>query len=460
MVDAVSVAQTNNQDIDGVLSGVCWSGSNLTYSFPSSASLYGSGYGWGEPQNNFEPLNSGQCAVARQILGMVSSVANISFTEITETATAHATLRYGQSDAPSPAWTYLPGATSEGGDTWFGNSSGWFDTPVRGNYAFYAFLHEMLHGLGLKHGNETDGFGAMTAAHDSMEYSVMTYRSYVGADGQHVENETWGYAQSPMMYDIAALQYLYGANFSTKSGNTVYRWDPATGQAFVDGQGQGAPGGNRVLMTVWDGGGADTYDLSNYTTDLSIDLRPGGWSRTSADQIAELGPGHDARGTIANALLYQGDVRSLIENATGGSGNDVVIGNAAANVIRGGSGADRLNGLDGNDVLTGGAGGDTFVFNVKPSKSANLDRITDFSVIDDTIQLENAVFTKVGAAGKLSSAAFWAGTKAHDSSDRVIYDAASGALFYDSDGTGAAAQIQFALLAKGLKMTAADFLVI
>jgi serralysin len=80
----------------------------------------------------------------------------------------------------------------------------------------------------------------------------------VGAAGQYVENETWGYAQSLMMYDIAALQHLYGADYTTNAGNTVYRWNPSTGQESINGIGQGAPGGNRIFMTIWDGGGSDT----------------------------------------------------------------------------------------------------------------------------------------------------------------------------------------------------------
>ena len=75
-----------------------------------------------------------------------------------------------------------------------------------------------------------------------------------------------------MANDILALQTLYGANFTTQSGNTIYSWNPTTGQEFINGVGQPAPGGgaggsaNRIFMTVWDGGGIDTYDLSNYST--------------------------------------------------------------------------------------------------------------------------------------------------------------------------------------------------
>jgi len=469
MVSAVSVTRTNDQDVDGLLSGLSWDSLNLTYSFPKEASLYGEAYGWGETRDNFGALSSGQTAAVRQILGTISAVTDLDFVEIEETATHEAAMRLARSDAPSPAWSYLPGNTAEGGDTWFGHSNGLFDAPVRGNYAYYGFMHEILHAVGLKHGNEEDGFGAMTRSHDSMEYSVMTYRSYVGSDGRHVENEAWGYAQTLMMEDIAALQHMYGADYATHRGNSVYRWSPATGEAFIDGVGQGAPGANRIFMTVWDGGGRDTYDFSSYRTALKVDLRPGAWSTTSAHQLAELGPSHHARGNIANALLHGDDPRSLIENAIGGSGRDAITGNAASNSLRGGGGADRLCGLDGadrlaggsgSDVLRGGAGRDVFVFDARPSKSTNLDRIDDFSVVHDTIHLDNAAFTKVGGAGRLSSGAFWKGAKAHDSSDRVVYDSGLGRLYYDPDGAGAASQTLFAKLSKGLKLAAGDFYVV
>lgn len=460
MTATVTVSRTGNQDIDGVLSGSCWNGLALTYSFPTQASDYGSGYGWGEPQNGFSTLNDDQCKASREVFAMISAVTNLTFTEATGTAAGGATLRLANSATPEPAWSYTPDVQDEGGDTWFGTSNGWFDEPVQGGYDYYAFIHEILHSVGLKHGNETDGFGAMTAARDSMEFSAMTYRSYVGADGQYVENEEWGYAQSLMMYDIAALQHLYGADYTTNAGNTVYRWDPATGQAFINNVGQGTPGDNRIFMTLWDGGGRDTYDFSNYASSLSVDLRPGQWTRVSPDQIAELGPGHYARGNIANALTYKGDTRSLIENALGGSGNDTLIGNAASNTLKGGAGADRLYGLEGKDTLWGNAGKDTFVFSTKLNSSTNRDQIADFSVKDDTIYLENAVFTKLGKPGKLPSSAFWTGVKSHDTSDRIIYDKAKGGLYYDADGTGKASQVLFAALSKNLKMTVDDFRII
>ena len=469
MAVTAPVDRTYDQDIDGLLSGEGWGSLNLTYSFPSTVSAYGTFYGNGESQNNFQPLSPLQSATVRKIFAMISGVSDLSFVEIQETASQQADLRLARSDQPSTAWTYLPTKAPEAGDAWFRTSGGWFDQPIPGSYAYYVFIHEILHQIGLKHGNDATGFGAMTPGRDSMEYSLTTYRSYVGAAGTHVENEGWSFGQTLMMYDIAALQQMYGANFSTHSEDTTYRWSPTTGETFINGVGQGAPGGNRIFMTLWDGGGNDTFDFSNYRTGLSVDLRPGEWSTTSVEQLADLGAGRSARGTIANALLHDGDLRSLIENALGGTGSDTLVGNVASNTLKGGAGGDRLSGLDGADTLYGGTGRDTliggqgqdvFVFDTKPKKTVNLDRILDFSVTDDTIHLENAVFSHLGRAGKLPSAAFWTGSKAHDRSDRIIYDKGTGALWYDPDGTGDSGQIKFAQLTKGLKMAAGDFRII
>lgn len=469
MVGVVSVQRAYDQDIDALLVGTRWDAPSLTYSFPTSSAFYEKSYGWGEAEDGFEPLNPAQVAAVRAAFDMITSVASLDFVEMSETESNHATLRFALSDAPGSAWTYAPERSQESGDSWFRNSGGWYDAPALGNYAFYTIIHEIVHGVGLKHGHEATGFGAMSPERDSMEYSVTTYRSYVGANGVHVENEAAGYAQTLMMYDIAALQHLYGANYATRGGNTVYRWDPTTGETFIDGAGQGKPAANRIFMTIWDGGGEDCYDLSGYQTGVTIDLRPGQWSKASSEQLAYLGGGQYARGSIANALLHRGDPRSLIENAIGGSGADQIIGNDGANSLSGKRGADRLFGLDGNDVLrggsgndalAGGAGQDRFLFDEKPSRIGNRDRISDFAVVDDTIVLDNAVFTKVGKNGRLPAAAFWAGSEAHDASDRVVYNKATGALLYDADGWGRAAPVHFATLGKNLKMTCADFLVI
>jgi serralysin len=327
----------------------------LTYSFPTDASFYGPNYGSGQPYLAFEALNATQQAVARTVFSMVSSYTNLTFVEVTETATNHADLRLAMSDVPSGAHGYYPSTHPTGGDSWYHNTGGHYDNPILGTHPYFSFMHEIGHNLGLKHGHEVGVYGPMTAAQDGQEFSLMTYRSYIGSPGQYYTNETWGGPQSMMMYDIAALQTMYGADYSTNADDTTYRWDAATGRMSVDGVGQATPGANRVYMTIWDGGGNDTYDLSNYAGAVTIDLRPGEWTTTSAIQLANLGDGHYARGNIANALLFDGDTRSLIENAMGGAGGDMLYGNVAANILDGRGGTDTvvLTGLQSDYVFAG-----------------------------------------------------------------------------------------------------------
>lgn len=257
-----------------------------------------------------------------------------------------------------------------GGDVWFGDDDTSYRTPLVGTYSWATHIHELGHAMGLSHGHDAgtpiNGFEfAIPHDRDGMEFSVMTYRSYVGALTNGYTNEQYGYAQTLMMYDIAAIQHLYGANFNTNSGSTTYTWSTTTGEMFIDGVGQGKPGdgisaiANRLFLTIWDGGGDDTYNFSNYTENAFIDLAPGGWSLVSEVQRAYLGEGAYANGNIYNALQYLGDLRSLIENAIGGSGNDDIGGNVADNTLTGNGGTDVLVGRGGDDELAGGTDNDT-----------------------------------------------------------------------------------------------------
>ncbi|MET0744517.1 MAG: calcium-binding protein [Microvirga sp.] len=156
----------------------------------------------------------------------------------------------------------------------------------------------------------------------------------------------------------------------------------------------------------------------------------------------------------------------------GNSLGNIITGNGARNAIDGGAGSDIVKGGYGNDVLTGGPGSDAFVFDsrlaktFKANKKANLDKVTDFNVRDDSIYLDNAIFKKLGKKGSEATPAhlkkgfFTIGDKAQDANDHVIYNKKTGALFYDQDGTGAKEAIQFATLKKNLKVTYKDFFVI
>ena len=358
MATVSSIKPTSDNYINSLLGDGKWGTTSLTYSAPTNASYYGSNYGDGEPTRKFEALNNTQINAWESALDMYASFSGLEFTRVTETASQHGDLRIAMSDAPNTAWGYFPSTSPEGGDAWFNNSGGWYDNPVKGNYAYLTFLHETGHTLGLEHPHSGT---EMPLDQDSLEFSVMSYRSFVGGslNGGYT-NESWSYPQTPMMLDIAALQHLYGANYDTFSGNTTYSWSPTSGEMFINRHGQGAPGDNRVFLTIWDGGGTDTYNFSNYSTNLTVDLRPGQWTTTSSEQLAQLDSGGSeyARGNIANALLFNDDPRSLIENARGGSGNDAIIGNVAGNVLWGSGGNDSLMGCGGRDRMYGGIGAD------------------------------------------------------------------------------------------------------
>lgn len=146
--------------------------------------------------------------------------------------------------------------------------------------------------------------------------------------------------------------------------------------------------------------------------------------------------------------------------------NEVVAGSSAGEKILGGSGKDKLSGGLGNDFLTGGKGKDAFVFDTRPNKLSNVDKITDFKVLDDSIWLENKFFSKLGKSGSESKPSqmkkefFTIGNKAKDKNDYIIYDNKKGVLYYDADGSGKSKGVEFASLSKNLKMTYKDFFIV
>jgi serralysin len=240
------------------------------------------------------------------------------FVEITETDSTHAVIRYANSSVPSTSWAYYPSSDPPGGDVWFGTSIAANQNPVKGTYGYGICIHETGHALGLKHPHDATGpTGVMSTTIDAFHNSVMSYRTYIGnASLSWGGVETYGYPQTPMAFDVAALQYMYGANYHYSNGDTTYSWDAATGQFKINGSSFGAvPGGNRVFMCLWDGGGADTLDASNYATP-SINLAPGSWSTVSSSQLASVASGRTPPGNISVAYRYGSSTNSDIESHT------------------------------------------------------------------------------------------------------------------------------------------------
>ncbi len=239
-----------------------------------------------------------------------------------------------------------------------------------------------------------------------------------------------------------------------------------TGTAAVNGTGNDLANsitGNTAINSLSGGAGNDTLNGG-----AGADSLVGGLGNDSyvvdhvGDVITEnLGEGIDK---VSSSVTYT--LSANVENLklTGaatinGTGNDlanVIIGNTAANQLDGGAGNDTLDGGLGNNVLTGGTGNDSFRF----TTTGHVDTITDYNVVNDTVRLENAVFTVLTATGTLAAGQFKVGLSALDTDDFIIYNNTTGALLYDADGSGLGAAVQIATLTGGLAMTNADIVVI
>lgn len=252
----------------------------------------------------------------------------------------------------------------------------------------------------------------------------------------------------------------------TLATNVEYGVVRATGTASLTGNalanrltggvGANALDGGTGVDTMIGGDGSDTYyvrQVGDLVSETNATASSGG-----NDTVRSYVSSYTLTANVENALIGLTGTASVVGNGLG----NLLIGGAGANAMNGGAGNDTLVGGAGNDILTGSTGNDTFRFTAALNASTNVDRIADFSAVYDTIQLENAVFTKLATTGTLSASFFraGAGVSALDSNDYVLYDSGTGKLYYDADGSGAGLAVQIALLTGAPAITSADLFVI
>ncbi len=353
---------------------------HMAYYFAASASDFGDIYpspNTVNPVATFTPLSASQQAAVLAGVHLVASYTNLTFTQA---GTADdATLLFGNSGGsgsearfPPNDGSYYKSDSRDAGDVFLG-SNGNAPANFFGTDDFNTIIHEMGHAFGLKHGHDASYSGALAPQYNDNEFSVMTYASYLGANTAGATAARDGSSpQSYMMFDIAALQAYYGANFSKVGTAATYTWDNATGQQFINGlvaPDTGVSSTHKIFSTVWTQGALTTYDLSNFSDNQVDDLRPGHWLTFSHSQLADLNslapagtPLFMAQGNIYNTLLYNGGTHSEIGNLITGIGNDSIICNDLDNTLNAGAGSDVIQAVGGDDIVIGGPDADTIYF--------------------------------------------------------------------------------------------------
>lgn len=449
--------------------------------------LGGVNYGLNE-YFGFAAFTDAQRVATREAMTYWDDVVNVTFAE---TSADQGDINFGNlTNRPgTQAYARLPSASVSSnaevnaqaydivGDVWVTATTPSNFQLDEGLYGMNTLVHEVGHSLGLSHPgnyNFAPGFAVNYVngaeyAQDIRNYTIMSYWNPrdVGIQDHDYRMGTIAYGSTPMVHDILAAQKLYGADMTTRKGDNTYGFN-AKGEGLRDAHDFAktpAP-----VMTIWDAGGIDTLDASGYNTNQKIDLTPGALSSIGGVTLAEAptleavnanraaagyAPLSQANYDIRmNALKANPDAGLLvdnvgiaydvtIENAVGGGGNDIIVGNSASNRINGGAGNDVISGGAGIDYLTGGSGSDTFVGDINGSTQLAkrgplaLDVITDFVSGADKIDLRGIDANK-NATG--DQAFTFKGSSANKNAAELtfkVYDSVNGAekaLGIDIDG--------------------------
>lgn len=349
-----------------------WASSTVSYSFnttmPSAYySVSGLTTGW-------SALSSNEQTAAHAAMTQLAEIVPLTFPEVSGST---GDIRFNaNTQTGSAGYAYYPGTSPEyAGDVFLNVAYRTTQDPTyynAGEYGYMTVLHEVGHAMGLKHSFEAP---VVPTGTDNQDYTVMSYTNThdlvpiftISATDVSVDHYQYTNDSGYQLYDIAALQALYGANTNTRTGNNTYSLSWAQGQ----------------YLTIWDGGGNDTINAATATGSCTIDLHPGTLNtvdlHTLTDQLAAtISSFHQQGYTWADSWVtgvYAGSSSSrfftgandlgiaygaIIENASTGSGNDTVTDNSVNNLISTGTGNDTIIlGAGGFDTVDSGAGTDT-----------------------------------------------------------------------------------------------------
>ncbi len=354
------VGNSHKTYIDALLAGIKWggptgSGAEISLSLPyfeMDTAWWVREYSARDEPRSFPvyALSQEQAILGAQAVMEWAAVADLGFTYVAEDSAStigdiRVTMIEDYTRPGTWGWGYYPSVAAAGGDVWVNALA------VDGDWSLSSsnlgsFIHELGHALGLKHPFE-DGItlSGEWSEFESTQYSVMSYTDHPYAQFRTVTETPGGYSwemaaiqpSTPMLFDIAAIQYLYGANMHHAVSDDVYTFDPH----------------KPFLKTIWDAGGNDTISVENFTEPCVIDLRAGRYSSIpiKSDPLptwaAQADPPNLYDGTDNLAIAF--DV--VIENAIGSSAADVILGNDADNLLVGNGGDDLIDGFGGIDTL-------------------------------------------------------------------------------------------------------------
>jgi serralysin len=409
-------SSSSNPYLNILLLGSKWGGpvgyaATIYYSFPTSRGTeYWSqdpvnGYGITDPQSDLiadyvslKPLNNSQQNGIVLALNTWANVANLDFIKVTETPSTVGDIRFGftKDGFMSPdTYAYAYGVDpyeyssarpyTRSGDVWFnqnqpdktGNN---FSTGAMG---YFVGLHEIGHALGLDHSfAEEEGDVGLPKNLDYIKYTVM---SYSDIPGTYFDGLNEYYPTTPMLYDILAIQHLYGANNNYNTGDNVYEFSSS----------------QRYYQTIWDAGGNDTI---KYVSSVGGVINLGEGSFSQLGLAFKVGPNNATIQKENIAIAFN----VVIENAIGSNGNDRIFGNSINNILEGGAGNDILDGKGGIDTMIGGKGNDTYIVDdendiVEEDFNAGIDLVKANANFTLSSNVENLILTDGSANGGIAA---------------------------------------------------------